>query len=299
MKRIFALAASTAFMLAGVTGAADDAPKVKTESGSATIIVDHDGKLKIEKFEKTDHSDLLDQLPEELREKVKQALQSKRKEDPAQSANIVIRGFFIGPDGAKHAFGGDDKLPSIKVFETLPQEVRDNLEKAMKEHTVKGDRFWNNARRAEAKEDVDVEIKGVIIGPDGKRREVQLGPPDKLNQNKLIDGLPEHIRMHFQKAIKVGGSAKSVASKAIIIGPDGKMKELDLNAGNVDFDDGFEKMPKETQEAIKQALKSATVKLSIQNETTDRQSDVTNRKILEKLEQMQKQINDIRKRLDE
>ena len=139
MRQVLALAA-TAILLTGASATADDKEntkakddvKVEIKSGGATVIVDDEGKVQVKKFGDVDLDKILENLPKEMREKVKKAL---KKQDGKEVRSFGFRGIFIGPDGKKHEFGnGDGKFDRKKVLEGLPKEVREKIEKAMKEH---------------------------------------------------------------------------------------------------------------------------------------------------------------------
>ena len=86
--------------------------------------------------------------------------------------------------------------------------------------------------------------------------------------------------------------------KVIIIGPDGKPKEIELGDGKFDPANFFKGMPKEVQEAIKKSMKNGNFGFPFGQPNAEPRKDATNKQILEKLEELQKQIDELKERLE-
>ena len=155
----------------------------------------------------------------------------------------VTRVIIITADGKKREIKiGDGKFDGIKH---LPKGIRVRVEKAVNE-TKKGGKDKPKVTRK-------VVGRAVIVGPDGKKREIKFG--DGKFDKKALDGLPKDIRIRIERAVKglPKGGAKAVTGRAVIIGPDGKKREINLK--NFDGKDFRLDLPKDVQDKLNNLIK--------------------------------------------
>ena len=109
-------------------------------------------------------------------------------EDPAEikaRSKISGRIVIIGPDGKKQERKfGSDNANAKGVPTDLPKEIRERLEKALRDGTAKFGKW-------------------IIIGPDGKKHEFEFGD-GKDGEKDVFKGLPKELRQQIEKAMKGG-----------------------------------------------------------------------------------------------
>ena len=96
---------------------------------------------------------------------------------------------------------------------------------------------------------------GIVIGPDGQKREFRIGDP-QVDEDAL-KGLPEPVRKRIEAAMK-NQAANVKIGKGIMIGPNGKSRLFDLGS-NKEFQKSLNDLPKDAQKTIEDALQRLNV----------------------------------------
>jgi hypothetical protein len=211
------------FLIAPNALADDDARKAKPKTNvktSGKVIIEVNGERKeyrigdgdaksadIESKIDAELDELLKELPDEIRKQIESA-RKRTKNARNFSFRSFGKGFMIGPDGKLKEFNlGDGNQDFGKE---MPKELRERIEKARKEMKGKRDLKWGAMGKA------------VIIGPDGKRKEIDLDLENgNLGLKELLKGLPDDVRKELDKALE--GADK----KAIMIDRSKSMKSDD------------------------------------------------------------------------
>ena len=119
--------------------------------------------------------------------------------------------------------------------------------------------------------DVDIQIvqkkggsavtKVIIVTADGKKREILVG--DGKLDGKSVKGLPKGVRIHVDKSVDErrikNGDGKStvtrrVVGRAVIVGPDGKKREIKFNEKGID-PKALQGLPKDIRIRLEAAIK--------------------------------------------
>lgn len=225
-------------------------------------------------------------LPKEIREKIEAAMKGA---DFKAAKGSKARAIIIGADGAKKEVDlsiDNGKLNLGGALKGLPKEIRLKVEAA-----VKGAEHKHGDHKHGAK---TIFGKAVVVGPDGKKHEIDLGKSGGLK------GLPHGILLHVEEAIEQHkkGAAKGAQGKAIVIGPDGKKREIKL--GGVLNLGGLNGLPKEVQKEIELTFENPVPtrsgRIKIQKKSESKEKSVTDKLdlILRRLDQMEKQIKELR-----
>lgn len=245
-----------------------------------------------------------------------------------KGSSAVTKVIIVTADGKKREIRvGDGKLDG-KSVKGLPKGVRIHVEKSVDEHRIKnGDGKRKVTRR--------VVGRAVIVGPDGKKREIKFD--GKGIDPKALKGLPKDIRIRLERAIKGGAEGKEtvrrIQSRAIIIGSDGKPREwkgiddlpkevrnrfrnlhnkhshgifIDRNGNKfqfkidgsqgADLDAVLNKLPKDLRDQVRKALANRW-KPSKAGGASSSLNDKLDL-ILKRLDRLQKQVDELRKRAD-
>jgi|GEM_PF-4742471 predicted DNA-binding protein len=91
------------------------------------------GKIKDLRLDLDIDEKALEGLPKEIREKLK----SLHKGPIKHSSKVEAHGIIIGPDGVKREFKFGDVKGGGDVLKRLPKEIREQIERTMKEHSKK------------------------------------------------------------------------------------------------------------------------------------------------------------------
>jgi hypothetical protein len=225
------------------------------------------------------------ELRKQIEEKVKKAAKGS-------SITIFSKGFKIGSDGKLQEIDLNIEAGDLNLggaLKGLPKEIRVQVEAAMKGINLK-----QGGKGAVG--------KAVIIGPDGKRQEIDLDlAKGELKLGDALKGLPKGVQLRIEKAV-VGAehkhSDKASSGTAIIIGPDGKKKEIKLNisGGQLNLGASLKGLPQEVRKKVELAIsgakraKHAHAEATVQNKAAGDKLDL----ILKRLERMEKQIQELR-----
>lgn len=293
----------------------------KSESKAARIIIiqtdgkKHEFRLGKDKID----AKVLKGLPKNIQIRIKKAIadhadkgQGKGKGKRTIKATVHAHGkdgtvhthgkvVIVGPDGKRREIEFDGKSIDEKVLKGLPKNIRIRIQNALKGQPGKG----KVIRKTHG--------KAIIIGADGKKKEFKIGVGGFGPKGADLKGLPKEIRLKIEQAMKAHGGKGAFKFNApntrigIFIGPDGKKHEFRMNSKNINLhgiNPAFLKqMSKEDREKFFKALHGAgfTAQKNLKVEVTRAGSKSGTDKldlILQRLDSLEKQIQDLRKKVD-
>lgn len=189
-------------------------------------------------------------------------------------ASIFGHGLIVGPDGEKKQFNLGDPSASKEMLKRLPDEVRQQVEKAIKESS-RGAIFG----------------QGLMIGPDGARKIFKLG--DSPHFRRAMENLPEEARKHVEQAMKEAHDLSIQSSgRAIVIGPDGVKKEYKFGDTDIDEIDVeiFDELPKTLLRRIQRNRQDRPAKAEESNDGLADKLDL----ILKRLDKIEDEIQTLK-----
>ena len=170
------------------------------------------------------------------------------KTNPESTGQVVIQTVQVveeeteeGEDGTSQTIrieiNGDEHDVDIekhdgKVVQKIREVIKDGQHEATIEATIVG--------------------RGVIIGPDGEKKEFNFGDPAANNES--LKNLPNEIRIRVEKAIK-DATNRAGLGQGIMIGPDGAKKYFKLGE-NPQFNEALKNLPEEARKRVEEAMKN-------------------------------------------
>lgn len=258
------------------------------------IIINSDGKkteFQLGK-DKIDWSKLKG-LPDHVLIRIKKAIAEQAEHEKKHRPVVRTYGkaVIVGADGKKQVIEFGDKGIDEKVLQKLPKNVRIRVEKAIKGVPAHGKAVG----------------KAVIIGADGQKREIEFDV--KNGQGASLKGLPKHIQLRIEEAMKdrkKGGTYSFSASKigtGVFIGPDGKKHVFRFNPDTFEWQKKLlPEMPAKAREHLLSALKNkgylVKQEIRINKDSKGASSDKLDL-ILKRLDQLEKQMQELRKKVDD
>ena len=192
------------------------------------------GKITIEINGKKQEFEIGDQGGNVVK-KIREVIKDSDNETTVE-ATIIGHGLIVGPDGEKKEFKLGHLDATKEMLKNLPEEVRKQVEKAMKDSS-KGSFLG----------------QGIMIGPDGEKKVFKLG--DSLDFGEALKELPKEARKKIEQALKEAGNISVQSSgRAIVIGPDGVKNEFKFGDGNLDDLDANKEMLKNLPEEVRKQV---------------------------------------------
>jgi len=200
---------------------------------------------------------------------------------------------------------------------------------AAKDETVAKPKVGVAVLKADGENDAKAKVTGkvIVVGPDGKKQEFNFGDGQlRLNVEEALKGvdLPEEVRKHLRehrerveklhKEKRPDAKGAIVQGKAIIIGPDGKKREIDLGDGgalelkfdgdlpNIELGEAVpEEIRKRMQQAIERMRDSKPQIKRFEVDSPERRSagdDAQIKRLQRQVQQLRKRIEELEQRLD-
>lgn len=197
--------------------------------------------------------------------------------------SVTGRAIIVGPDGRKREIKFDGGKVDEKSLKDLPKDIRVRVLDAVKGKDVNARSFG----------------RAIIVGPDGTKREFKFEGKHPPHGAHLKD-LPEDVRKKLHELMKNKGGVISVtvSGKGVVIGPDGKKRVFEFKdvkgGGNADIDITLKKLPADVRGTVRQLIVERHKSHAKVKKHGGDKLDL----ILKRLENLQKQVDELRKRID-